>query len=135
MALVEQVKAEIDKVLALVDESQLDDVEPLLTKDKRIFVLGAGRSGLMARAFAMRLMHIGYTPYVIGETITPSVQAGDVLVAVSGSGTPKASLNSPKKRRITVPPSLVSLVIVNPSWQTWPTSQLSFPGLPRLVTE
>ncbi len=34
----------------------------------------------------MRLMHIGYTVYVIGETITPSVQKGDVLVSVSGSG-------------------------------------------------
>lgn len=86
MTLIEQVKNEINEVLDMVDEQQLDAVEPLITRDKRIFVLGAGRSGLMARAFAMRLMHIGYTPYVIGETITPSVQAGDVLVAVSGSG-------------------------------------------------
>ena len=62
MSLIAQVKQEIDTVLDLVDETQLDAVAPLLTKEKRIFVLGAGRSGLMARAFAMRLMHIGYTP-------------------------------------------------------------------------
>ncbi|WP_076459835.1 6-phospho-3-hexuloisomerase [Limosilactobacillus caccae] len=90
MTLVEQVRNEIDEVLGLVDEQQLDNVAPLITKGKRVFVLGAGRSGLMARAFAMRLMHIGYTPYVIGETITPSVQKGDVLVAVSGSGNTKS---------------------------------------------
>ena len=41
----------------------------------------------MARAFAMRLMHLGLTVYVIGETTTPAVAAGDTVVAVSGSGT------------------------------------------------
>lgn len=99
MALVKQVKKEIDEVLDLVDESQIDDVETLITKDKRIFVLGAGRSGLMARAFAMRLMHIGYHPYVIGETITPSIQKGDVLVAVSGSGNTQSILELAEKAK------------------------------------
>lgn len=99
MSLIAQVKQEIDTVLDLVDETQLDAVAPLLTKEKRIFVLGAGRSGLMARAFAMRLMHIGYMPYVIGETITPSVQAGDVLVAVSGSGNTKSIVELAEKAK------------------------------------
>lgn len=86
MALVDEVLSEINEVMKLVDESQIDDVEKLVQKDKRIFVLGSGRSGLMAKGFAMRLMHIGYTVFVIGETITPSVQSGDVLISVSGSG-------------------------------------------------
>lgn len=37
----------------------------------------------------MRLMHIGYQDYVMGETITPSIQKGDTWVAISGSGTTK----------------------------------------------
>lgn len=86
MTLIEPVMKEINEVMSLVDETQIDQAEKLITKDKRIFVLGAGRSGLMAKGFAMRLMHIGYTVYVIGETITPSIQPGDVLVSVSGSG-------------------------------------------------
>lgn len=53
---------------------------------KRIYVAGAGRSGLVAKAFAMRLMHIGYDSYVIGETITPALSNGDTLVVFSGSG-------------------------------------------------
>ena len=57
-----------------------------LLKSKRIFVIGAGRSGLVARAFAMRLMHLGLDTFVIGETTTPALHAEDVLVAVSGSG-------------------------------------------------
>jgi 6-phospho-3-hexuloisomerase len=52
----------------------------------RVYVAGAGRSGLVAKAFAMRLMHIGYDSYVIGETITPALSGGDTLVIFSGSG-------------------------------------------------
>lgn len=70
MSLIAQVKQEIDTVLDLVDETQLDAVAPLLTKEKRIFVLGAGRSGLMARAFAMRLMHIAIRPM---SSVKPSL--------------------------------------------------------------
>lgn len=53
---------------------------------KRVFMYGAGRSGLVARAFAVRLAHLGYTVYVIGETVAAPVQTGDVVVLVSGSG-------------------------------------------------
>lgn len=53
----------------------------------RVFVHGEGRSGLVVRMFAMRLMHLGKTVFVVGETITPAIAPGDVLVAISGSGT------------------------------------------------
>lgn len=53
---------------------------------KRIYLAGAGRSGFVARAFAQRLMHLGFESYVIGETITPAFGPEDVLVAFSGSG-------------------------------------------------
>ena len=87
MTLINEVLGEIHEVMTQVNETELTTAEDIITKDKRIFVLGAGRSGLMVKGFAMRLMHIGYTVYVIGETITPSIAPGDVLVAVSGSGT------------------------------------------------
>lgn len=54
---------------------------------KRVLVVGVGRSGLVGRGFAMRLRHIGLESYVLGETITPSVGIGDIVVAISGSGT------------------------------------------------
>jgi len=57
-----------------------------ILSSKRIYVAGAGRSGLIAKAFGMRLMHLGYDSYVVGETITPPFQAGDLLVVFSGSG-------------------------------------------------
>ena len=99
MSLVKQVMQEVNEVMGLIDEHQLQDAETIIQKDKRIFVLGAGRSGLMAKGFAMRLMHIGYTVYAIGETITPSVQAGDVLVALSGSGKTASILELTEKAK------------------------------------
>ena len=53
---------------------------------KRVYVAGAGRSGIIARAFALRLLHLGYDVYVVGETITPALKPGDMLVVFSGSG-------------------------------------------------
>ena len=57
-----------------------------LLNASRVYVTGAGRSGLIAKAFAMRLMHLGMESYVVGETITPAMQEDDLLVAFSGSG-------------------------------------------------
>ncbi|NMB79880.1 MAG: 6-phospho-3-hexuloisomerase [Methanomicrobiales archaeon] len=60
-----------------------------LLNAKRIYVIGAGRSGLVAKAFAMRLMHLGLQAYVVGETITPALHKGDLMVCFSGSGRTK----------------------------------------------
>jgi len=77
--------------LRRVDLKQVEKlvVEMLASTDRRVLVFGAGRSGLIGRAFAMRLMHLGFKVYVIGETITPSVGKGDLIIALSGSGTTK----------------------------------------------
>ena len=63
-------------------------------KQGRILVMGAGRSGLVGRAFAMRLLHLGYNAYVLGETIVPSIRANDIVVAISGSGRTKLILTA-----------------------------------------
>lgn len=80
------VAEEISNVLSHVKEEEAVQLSKELRNAKRIFVYGEGRSGLMGKAFAMRLMHGGYNVFVIGETITPSIEAGDLLVAISGSG-------------------------------------------------
>ncbi|WP_040205790.1 6-phospho-3-hexuloisomerase [Neobacillus jeddahensis] len=81
---------EVETVLSQVAEEQLQEIAGQLKKAKRLFIIGEGRSGLMAKSFAMRLMHLGATVYVVGETITPAIAEGDLLVAVSGSGTTKS---------------------------------------------
>lgn len=67
---------EIEHVVANVKKDEIDQVIGLIQKDRRIFVAGEGRSGFSAKGFAMRLMHLGYTVYVVGETITPAIKEG-----------------------------------------------------------
>ena len=69
----------------LVEEDIANFIEIITTADN-IFVTGAGRSVLAAKAFAMRLMHLGLSSYVVGETISPAINAGDCILAISGSG-------------------------------------------------
>ena len=79
MRLIEEIMNEICEVMDKFDEDTLDQAMTLLSKDKKIFVDGEGRSGFVGRCFAMRLMHIGYQPYVMGETITPALRENEPL--------------------------------------------------------
>jgi len=76
----------ISGVLGATDSTYDEKLTAMLDKASRIFVAGAGRSALVARFFAMRLMHGGYDVYVVGEIVTPSVRKGDLLIVISGSG-------------------------------------------------
>ena len=79
----------IDNVAAVsaeLDEENIKEMLTLLRSCDNVFLLGLGRSGLVAKAFAMRLMHLGIGVYVVGETITPAIGDKDCLLAISGSG-------------------------------------------------
>lgn len=69
-----------------LNEDEIKEFIDVIVNAKNVFVIGAGRSGLAAKAFAMRLMHLGISSYVVGETTTPAINEGDCLVAISGSG-------------------------------------------------
>jgi 6-phospho-3-hexuloisomerase len=80
-------------------EDALSKVEPAQTdkmvewiidgKNRRLLIIGVGRSGLVGRSFAMRMMHLDFDVYVMGETITPEIGKGDLIIAISGSGMTK----------------------------------------------
>ena len=76
-------------MIAKMDEQDLVNAMGVIGRNDRVYATGEGRSGFQARAFAMRMMHIGYTSYMMGETICPSMHEGDVLVTISGSGKTK----------------------------------------------
>jgi len=69
-----------------IDEKSVRRLIGELDRAKSVFLCGAGRSGYVAKAFAMRLMHLGFNVYVVGETTTPAITDRDLLVAVTGSG-------------------------------------------------
>jgi 6-phospho-3-hexuloisomerase len=77
---------ELEQTLSQLDPESCEKLCEALLSSNKIFVAGAGRSGLMVKAFAMRLMHMGFRSYVTGETVTPNIEPGDILVIGSGSG-------------------------------------------------
>lgn len=96
-------KAAADEIVECIKLSieQLDmkQVERLIelmleAKDKKIFTVGMGRSGFVARAFALRLMNLSFNVYFLGETITPAAEKGDLLIAISGTGSTKMVLTA-----------------------------------------
>lgn len=78
---------EIEGAAALPDAPALAAAVELTANARRVFVHGAGRSGLALQMTAMRLMHVGLQVHVVGETTTPAIGEGDLLLTASGSGT------------------------------------------------
>jgi 6-phospho-3-hexuloisomerase len=96
-------KAAADEIVECIKSSikalDMKEVEQLLklmleAKEKRIFIVGMGRSGFVARAFALRLMNLGFNVYFLGETITPAAERGDLFIAISGTGSTKIVLTA-----------------------------------------
>jgi 6-phospho-3-hexuloisomerase len=69
-----------------IDDKSIEKLLDMLMGANRIFIYGAGRSGLAARAFAMRLVHLDMQTFIIGETITPATHPEDLFICISGSG-------------------------------------------------
>lgn len=86
----EEILRGVRRAINAIDPGQVETLLDTLlyTKmgGKKALILGAGRSGLVGRAFAMRLMHVGIDVYVMGETITPAIGEGDIVIIISGSG-------------------------------------------------
>ncbi|MEE2524718.1 6-phospho-3-hexuloisomerase [Pseudarthrobacter sp. J75] len=88
------VRDEIEATTAKIDEQQIAAVTSHINAAGRIFVAGAGRSGLVLRMAAMRLMHLGLNVHVAGDTTTPAISSGDLLLVASGSGTTSGVVKS-----------------------------------------
>jgi 6-phospho-3-hexuloisomerase len=89
-----EIATHVLKSLEEINDIEIEKLVELIQNSNRVFVMGAGRSGLVARAFAMRLVQLGLQSYVVGETTTPSMAEDDLLVLVSGSGTTSSIINA-----------------------------------------
>lgn len=77
---------ELSQSARLISHTEADKLANQILKAKKIFVSGAGRSGFMGKSFVMRMMHMGFDAYTVGETITPNFKEDDLLIIGSGSG-------------------------------------------------
>jgi 6-phospho-3-hexuloisomerase len=90
--IIHRVWTEVGEVLEQVEEADVTLFVRELLAAKQVFVAGEGRSGLVGKCFAMRLMHLGLLTHCVGEVVAPPIGPGDLLVAISGSGTTAATL-------------------------------------------
>lgn len=83
---VNEILSNVEKTTKEVNPEEITTMIKMIEDVDNVYVMGLGRSGLVAKAFAMRLMHLGLNVYVVGETITPAITEKDCLIAISGSG-------------------------------------------------
>lgn len=77
----------IELLLDEMDEAAAEQLVQMLLEANRVFVTGKGRSGYVAQCFSQRLMQMGFDVHVPGEATCPRIRQGDVMVAISCSGT------------------------------------------------
>ncbi len=82
----EEILKEHAQVAKRTDEAEVASFVRFLAGAKRIFVMGAGREGISARGFSMRLAHLGKETHWIWDDTTPGMGKGDVFLVVDGRG-------------------------------------------------
>jgi 6-phospho 3-hexuloisomerase len=95
-----QILADLNQVAGKIKTKDLDLIITRIENAERIYLVGEGRSGLVAKSFAMRLARLGKVVYVVGETVTPQIKEGDLLIAITGSGETKTVLETVKIFRV-----------------------------------
>ena len=103
------VEKQVKNLKENINFSEIEKAINAIQNARRIFVMGAGRSGFVAKAFAMRLMHCGYDVYVVGETVTPRIGKDDLLIAISGSGETTSVVNISKKAKELIGSKIMSV--------------------------
>jgi len=93
------VLAEIGRTVEKISPRQLTGAVELISSSERVFLAGVGRSALGIRGFAMRLMHMGKSAYVVGDVTTPGISCGELLIIGSGSGRTASLLAIAQKAR------------------------------------
>jgi 6-phospho-3-hexuloisomerase len=77
------------EVIEKINEDQVSKMINTIVNSDCVFIVGTGRSELVGKMFAMRLMHLGFTVHVVGDVTTPAIKGTDSLIAISGSGETK----------------------------------------------
>src|SRR5258707_14031051 len=81
-----KINEEVSAVLSCVDPEQMQTFLNLIQQARKIALYAGGREGLIMRALAMRLFHLGYDVSVVGDMTAPFLTNGDLLILSVGPG-------------------------------------------------
>ncbi|MGD6793906.1 6-phospho-3-hexuloisomerase [Metabacillus indicus] len=126
---------ELSESVQLISDEEAEKLLTGILGSSKVFVAGAGRSGFMAKSFAMRMMHMGIDAYVIGETVTPNFEKDDILIIGSGSGETKSLVSLAQKA--TAIGGKIAAVTLFPNSTIGKLSDITvtLPGAPKDQTE
>lgn len=96
---IEKIISELKNVPNPLSSTQVEEILKHIHDAKHIFISGSGRSGLMASAFANRLLQMGLSVSVVGEITSPHVKKGDVLIFNSASGSSEKLVSQAKEAK------------------------------------
>ena len=82
----QRILADLRRILDAVPDETTDEFVEKIVGAKRVFMHGLGRSGLVARMFGMRLVHLSRPATIVGDTTTPAIRRDDLLVVCSRTG-------------------------------------------------
>lgn len=82
---------------SVAGSAELTRLADSIESAERVFVLGAGRSGIALRMTAMRLMHLGLSVHVVGDVTAPAIAKGDLLLTASGSGSTESIVRAARR--------------------------------------
>ena len=88
--------AEVAEMLARIDGQQEEALCDAILEARRVYV---ARAGNLMKGFGMRMMHMDLHSYVVGESVTPAIGAGDLLIIGSGSGETGSMVSSATKAK------------------------------------
>ncbi|MCG7840963.1 MAG: SIS domain-containing protein [Methanomassiliicoccales archaeon] len=77
---------EVRRTIERVEETVVSEIVETLAASPKIFIYGVGRSGLVGKAFAVRLVQMGLNVHFVGDTTTPIVKTGDLVFIISNTG-------------------------------------------------
>lgn len=92
--------SELNKVGTKIDSKQFKDIVEQILNTRHVFLAGVGRSGMMIRAFANRLMHLGISTSVVGDATSPHTRENDLLIVGSASGETEILVSEAKKAKV-----------------------------------
>ncbi|WP_085524517.1 6-phospho-3-hexuloisomerase [Tuberibacillus sp. Marseille-P3662] len=122
---------ELEQGQAVIQSETTERLVTAILESKNIFTAGAGRSGLMAKAFTMRLYHMGLDAFVVGETVTPAMEQDDLLIVASGSGGTKSLLAMAEKAKATGGTTAAATIFPDSPLGSMADLTLTIPGAPK----
>lgn len=86
-----ELRSEIERVaIKYIDPGKIHQIAEVIIKavkaKKRIFLFGAGRSGIICKADEMRLAQLEIPVYFITDYNAPALKPGDIIIFASSSG-------------------------------------------------